>query len=106
LARTVDPARTAAASPELPIVVEGETGCGKECVARAIHEWSQRRGEFVGVNCAALPEHLAEAELFGYRKGAFTGADRSSPDTCAPRTGARCCSTRLRTSPSACNRSF
>jgi transcriptional regulator with AAA-type ATPase domain len=64
---------------ELAIVVEGETGTGKEGAARAIHDWSDRRGPFVAVNCAALPAHLAEAELFGYRKGAFTGADKASP---------------------------
>jgi transcriptional regulator with AAA-type ATPase domain len=71
------PARIAGAS--LPIVVQGETGTGKEGLARAVHAWSGRRGPFVAVNCAALPSHLAEAELFGYRRGAFTGADRSSP---------------------------
>jgi len=74
----VELTRRAAAS-DLPIVVEGETGTGKEGLSRAIHHWSGRRGPFHAVNCAALPENLAEAELFGYRKGAFTGADRSSP---------------------------
>jgi transcriptional regulator with AAA-type ATPase domain len=68
-----------AATSDLPIVVEGETGTGKEWTARAIHQWSGRNGPFLAVNCAALPETLAEAELFGYRKGAFTGADRASP---------------------------
>jgi transcriptional regulator with PAS, ATPase and Fis domain len=63
---------------ELPIVIEGETGTGKEWAARAIHGWSRRGQTFLAVNCAALPESLAEAELFGYRKGAFTGADRAS----------------------------
>lgn len=72
------PARTAAAS-DLPIVLQGETGTGKERVARAIHQWSGRTGPFVAVNCAALPDTMAEAELFGYRKGAFTGAERASP---------------------------
>jgi transcriptional regulator with PAS, ATPase and Fis domain len=67
------------AGAELPIIVQGETGTGKEGMARAIHQWSGRRGAFIAVNCAALPGHLAESELFGYRKGAFTGADRNSP---------------------------
>ncbi|MGE5784200.1 MAG: sigma 54-interacting transcriptional regulator [Myxococcales bacterium] len=67
-----------AAVMKLPVLVEGETGTGKECVARALHAWSGRSGPMRAVNCAALPEGLAEAELFGYRKGAFTGADRAS----------------------------
>jgi transcriptional regulator of acetoin/glycerol metabolism len=68
-----------AAPSDLPVVVEGETGTGKERLAHALHTWSKRKGPFVAVNCAALPESLAEAELFGYRKGAFTGAERSTP---------------------------
>jgi transcriptional regulator of acetoin/glycerol metabolism len=72
------PARQAAGS-ELPVILQGETGTGKERVAEAIHGWSGRAGRFVAVNCAALPEALAEAELFGYRRGAFTGADRANP---------------------------
>lgn len=71
------PLRRAAPS-DLPIVLEGETGTGKEVVTRALHRWSGRRGSLVAVNCAALPESLAEGELFGYRRGAFTGAERAS----------------------------
>lgn len=74
----LEPLRRAAES-DLPIVIEGETGTGKEGIARIVHTWSRRPGGLVPVNCAALPEALAEGELFGYRKGAFTGADRDHP---------------------------
>jgi DNA-binding NtrC family response regulator len=56
------------------IVIQGETGTGKELVAKAIHQLSKREGEFIAVNCGAIPETLLEAELFGYQKGAFSGA--------------------------------
>jgi DNA-binding NtrC family response regulator len=63
----------------LPIYISGETGTGKEIIARMIHEKSHQKGRFVPVHCGALPSSLAESELFGHVKGAFTGAIQSRP---------------------------
>ncbi|HEY1558766.1 MAG TPA: sigma 54-interacting transcriptional regulator [Kofleriaceae bacterium] len=67
------------ASSEIPMLIEGESGTGKEVIARAIHTLSGRGGAFVPVNCGALPENLVESELFGYKRGAFSGADKDHP---------------------------
>ena len=63
----------------IPILIEGPSGTGKEVLARAAHQLSGRRGEFIAVNCGAIPANLVESELFGYRKGAFSGAVEDRP---------------------------
>lgn len=71
---TVNLARKAAAQ-DAPVLITGESGSGKEVIAAALHQWSQRAGNvFVPINCGALPDNLLESELFGHRRGAFTGA--------------------------------
>jgi DNA-binding NtrC family response regulator len=68
--------RLAKIAPSLvPVLVRGETGTGKEVIARAVHEASGRRGAFVAVNCGALPRTLIESELFGHKRGSFSGAN-------------------------------
>lgn len=65
------------AARDLPVLIQGETGTGKEVMARAVHAARPDSGPFVAVNCAAIPEHLIESELFGYAPNAFTGAARA-----------------------------
>jgi transcriptional regulator of acetoin/glycerol metabolism len=65
------------AHSDLPVVIWGETGVGKERLAQALHVMSGRGGNYHGINCAALPVALAEAELFGHRRGAYTGAEQA-----------------------------
>ncbi|MBF9003336.1 AAA domain-containing protein [Vibrio sp. CAIM 722] len=77
-----------AAQSQLSVMVQGETGTGKELVAEAVHQLSSRKDQpFVAINCAAIPENLLESELFGYCKGAFSGADSDKQGLIAQANG-------------------
>lgn len=67
------------ARSEVPVLVRGESGSGKEALARLVHERSERAGSFVALNCGAIPAGLVESHFFGHVKGAFSGADRAEP---------------------------
>src|SRR5262249_54401643 len=67
------------ATARLPVLIQGETGTGKELVAVGLHEQSGLRGAFVPLNCGSIPRELVESELFGHERGAFTGAERARP---------------------------
>ncbi len=74
VAKTIERVATA----DVSVMLLGASGTGKELLARAVHEKSRRKGDFIAINCAAIPENLLEAELFGYERGAFTGAVKSN----------------------------
>lgn len=78
--KSIEPLLDRLAECDVPILLQGETGVGKEVLARHIHNHSLRSGKiFLKLNCAALPSELVESELFGYERGAFTGAFRTTP---------------------------
>ena len=66
------------AGSDSPVIIKGPTGSGKELVAEALHDESRRKGDFIALNCAAIPSEIMEAEIFGFEKGAFTGAIKTT----------------------------
>ncbi len=91
-----DRARQARGASNIPVLIEGESGVGKELIARAIQGESERAGKpFVTVNCGAIPENLVESILFGHEKGALHGRRRTAGSASSRKpTAARCSSTR------------
>ncbi len=75
IARTIE----RVSSSNATVLLLGESGTGKEVLAQGVHTASKRSGRFIAINCAAIPENLLESELFGYEKGAFTGATKTTP---------------------------
>ena len=89
--RTVKTQIAQVAPSQAPVLIQGETGSGKDVVARLLHAHSRRAGgPFIAVNCGAVSRELLESELFGYEKGAFTGAAQAKPGLIAAAEGGSC----------------
>ena len=76
VARTLRERITQVSGSDVPVLISGPTGAGKEYAAQGVHALSGREGQIISINCGAIPENLVEAELFGYERGAFSGADK------------------------------
>ena len=95
------------AARDVTVLITGESGTGKELIARALHAYSDRsQGPFLAINCAAIPDTLLESELFGYERGAFSGAVEARPGKFESHREVRCFLTRSVTCPSSCKRSY